>query len=735
LPEGKVYPIAPVYRRIPSRMTTAAAPDRQALDLLKRVYGYDSFRGHQADVIRHVTAGGDALVLMPTGGGKSLCYQIPALLRHGTGVVVSPLIALMQDQVDALQQLGVKAAFLNSSLPPEAQMEVENAFRQGEVDVLYVAPERLLMPRTLDLLQKGRLALFAIDEAHCVSQWGHDFRAEYWRLSVLHERFPAVPRIALTATADARTREEIVLRLGLGEARQFISGFDRPNIRYRILPKEQPRKQLSAFLRRRQGEAGIVYCRSRKATEDTADWLKGEGYDAWPYHAGMSHEERQRNQERFLRQDGVVMVATIAFGMGIDKPDVRYVAHLDLPKSLEAYYQETGRAGRDGLPAEAWMVYGLQDVVLLRQWIEQSEADDLHKQVERHKLDAMLGLCELTACRRQALLAYFGDELPKPCGNCDNCLEPPKTWDATAAARKALSCVYRAGQRFGVAHLVDVLLGRHGEKILSFGHQNLSTYGIGKDLSESQWRSVFRQLLVRGLLEADWDAHGALRLTEAARPVLKGEQQLFLRQDETAKDSAGPGKTRSAGASLAGREAELFEALRALRRRLADAQGVPSYVIFHDGVLTQMAQQRPQTEAGLARISGVGERKLASYGDAFLEVLRSFGPPPQKSVAESTFRQSLSLYLHGMNAEQIAQKRSLTTSTVWGHLAQAIEESLLDYRELKEIGDDEIDEIADAWLSLPEDEQTRLKPLYELLEGRYDYNVLRCIVAGIRREL
>jgi ATP-dependent DNA helicase RecQ len=705
-----------------------------ALALLKRIYGYERFRGHQAEVIQQVAAGGDALVLMPTGGGKSLCYQIPALMREGCGVVVSPLIALMQDQVDALLQLGVKAAFLNSSMSLAEQNAVEEAFRRAELDLLYIAPERLLTVRALDLMLRGRVALFAIDEAHCVSQWGHDFRAEYWKLSVLHERFPDVPRIALTATADARTREEIILRLGLEQAGVFVSGFDRPNIRYRIQSKGDTRRQLLAFLLPRRGEAGIVYCLSRKKVEDTAAWLRSEGFDAWPYHAGMEHKERQQNQDRFLRQDGVVIVATIAFGMGIDKPDVRFVAHTDLPKSLEAYYQETGRAGRDGLPAEAWMVYGLQDVVMMQQWIEQSEADELHKQVERHKLDAMLGFCELTSCRRQSLLAYFGDELPEPCGNCDNCLEPVQTWDATEAARKALSCVYRSGQRFGAVHLVDILLGHHNEKIRAHGHDRLSTYGIGKELDATQWRSVFRQLLVRGLLAVDWEARGALLLTEAARPVLRGEQPVLLRRDDTSGEK--PGKARrSAPAIMDSEETRVFEALRALRRRLAEEQGVPPYVIFHDGVLTQMAQQRPQTEQALSAISGVGERKLARYGEAFLDVLREFGSPPAaQPTAASTYRQSLQLLLQGLRVEQIAQRRGLAVSTVWGHIVQAVEEALLDYREIQEIGEEAIDAITDAWLSLPDEEQGRLKPIYETLQGRYDYPILRCVVTGLKRE-
>ncbi|MEW6611499.1 DNA helicase RecQ [Thermithiobacillus tepidarius DSM 3134] len=593
-----------------------------ALHALHTVFGYDRFRAQQEEVIRHLIDGGDALVLMPTGGGKSLCYQIPALVRPGTGIVVSPLIALMQDQVSALLQSGVRAAYLNSTQDAQTAQQVERQLLQGELDLLYVAPERLLTPRTLNLLKRARLALFAIDEAHCVSQWGHDFRPEYHQLTVLHEHFPQVPRIALTATADEPTRKEIIQKLALEEARFFISGFDRPNIRYRVTQKQNAREQLLRFLEsEHRGDAGIVYCLSRKKVEETAEWLRAKGWDALPYHAGLSAELRQRHQDRFLKEEGIVMVATIAFGMGIDKPNVRFVAHLDLPKSLEAYYQETGRAGRDGLPADAWMAYGLQDVITLRQMLEASEAGEARKRVERSKLEAMLGYCEVTTCRRQVLLAYFGDERPAPCGNCDTCLEPVETWDGTEAAQMALSCVYRTGQRFGVTHLIEVLQGKDNERIRSLGHQRLSTFGIGKELDAAQWRSVFRQLVALGFLTVDTEGYGSLRLTEACRPVLTGEQRLRLR-----KESKRPKARSTRRVSRFDNPADeaLWEALRRRRRELADEQGVPPYVIFHDATLMEMVEHRPQTLTRLGQLSGIGEHKLEMYGADFLEVIRGY---------------------------------------------------------------------------------------------------------------
>ena len=594
-----------------------------ALSILNDTFGYPAFRGSQAAIIDHLTAGGDALVLMPTGGGKSLCYQIPALLRRGTAIVVSPLIALMQDQVAALTEAGVRAAFLNSSLAADAANRVERNFAGGGYDLLYVAPERLMTPRFMNLLEQAaaadRLALFAIDEAHCVSQWGHDFRPEYLQLSALPERFPQVPRIALTATADEVTRGEIIANLHLDGARVFIASFDRPNIRYQIIEKANARAQLLSFLRaEHDGDAGIVYCLSRRKVEETAAHLVDQGIRALAYHAGMNAQERSRNQETFLREDGVVIVATIAFGMGIDKPDVRFVAHLDLPKSIEGYYQETGRAGRDGLAADAWMAYGLGDVVQQRLMIGESEADPRFKRIASAKLDALLGLCETTLCRRVRLLAYFG-EASAPCGNCDTCLNPPQTWDGTTAVQKALSCVYRTGQRFGAVHLIDVLTGKENERVQQWRHQALPTFGIGADISDREWRGVFRQMIALGLLSVD-HAHGALKLTEASRPVLKGEQSVALRRQSEKKKGAAR-RSRKIDAELSVGEHELWERLRAWRSDTAKTHGVPAYVILHDATLLELVRQRPQSNESLRRIPGIGAHKLENYGDALLQVL------------------------------------------------------------------------------------------------------------------
>jgi ATP-dependent DNA helicase RecQ len=603
----------------------------EALEVLRKVFGYDSFRGAQAAIVSHFLAGGDALVLMPTGGGKSLCYQLPALLRRGVGIVVSPLIALMQDQVDALLQLGVRAAFLNSSLDSETATAVWRRARRGEIDLLYVAPERLVTDSFLaDLAHIEAvhgLALFAIDEAHCVSQWGHDFRPEYIQLSILHERFPAVPRIALTATADAITRAEIKTRLALASAREFVASFDRPNIRYRVVEKDQARDQLLAFLRGsggedgHLGEAGIVYCVSRKKVEDTAAWLASKRIAAFAYHAGMDAESRREIQRRFQRDDGVVIVATIAFGMGIDKPDVRFVAHLDLPKSLEAYYQETGRAGRDGEPAEAWMAYGLADVVLQKSWIEQSEAPQEQKRIEQMKLDAMLGFCEAAQCRRAVLLNYFGETI-SPCNNCDVCLNPPQTWDATVAAQKLFSAILRTGQRFGAGHLIDILLGKTTERMIGLGHDRLPTFGVGVDLDERAWRGVARQLIALGLLHADPRAYGALRLTDAARPVLKGETRLDLRRTSTAVERGARKPRASVDVLTSDPIAEsLFQALRAERKRIAEEQGVPAFVVLHDSTLRDLAHRRPRDQRALMLVSGIGATKAERYGERLLAVI------------------------------------------------------------------------------------------------------------------
>ncbi|HEB28141.1 MAG TPA: DNA helicase RecQ [Porticoccus sp.] len=587
-------------------------------DTLQTIFGYPSFRPPQDEIIQTVMDGGDALVLMPTGGGKSLCYQIPALLRSGCGIVISPLIALMKDQVDALRQLGVRASYLNSTLDTATARQVEEALLAGELDLLYIAPERLKLDRTLSLLQQAPVALFAIDEAHCVSQWGHDFRADYLKLSILHQYFPNVPRIALTATADARTRSEIINRLDLSEARQFIAGFDRPNIRYRIALKHNAKQQLLRFLKDEHAtDAGIIYCLSRKKTEEIASWLQEQGFNALPYHAGLDAGTRADNQSRFLREDSVIVVATIAFGMGIDKPDVRFVAHLDLPKTVESYYQETGRAGRDGEQANAWMVYGLQDVIKLRQMMGNSEGSEEHKRAEQHRLNAMLGLCEITSCRRQVLLNYFGDVLPEPCGNCDNCLEPVDTWDGTEAARMALSAVYRTGQRFGVKHVVDVLLGVETDKITQYGHDQLPTYGIGKTLDNNQWSSVLRQLVARGYLCVDVERFGALRLEEKCRPLLRGDEQIELRRDIKKKEAKRLTKTFLS----ADIDEALWEVLRECRRELADEQGIPPYIIFHDRTLQEMCVTVPQNMEQFSQLGGVGERKLEKYGPDFLQAI------------------------------------------------------------------------------------------------------------------
>jgi ATP-dependent DNA helicase RecQ len=598
----------------------------RAVDTLHRVFGYSSFRGQQAEIVDQIVAGGDALVLMPTGGGKSLCYQIPALLREGVGVVVSPLIALMQDQVDTLQQADVRAAFLNSSQDFRSLVDTERRLLNGELDLIYVAPERLLSDRFISLLEqlvaRRQVALFAIDEAHCVSQWGHDFRPEYIQLSQLHERFPTVPRIALTATADQQTRQEIITRLRLEDARLYVDSFDRPNIRYTIVERDNPRKQLLTFLGAHHGEAGIVYCLSRRKVDETAAWLSAQGIPALPYHAGLTAADRQRHQYRFLREDGLVMVATIAFGMGIDKPDVRFVAHLDLPRSVEAYYQETGRGGRDGDPAEAWMTYGLNDVVIHRQMIEDSSAPIEQKRVEREKLDSMLAYCESASCRRVVLLNHFGEQA-EPCGNCDVCLDPPLVWDGTVAAQKVLSAALRTGQRFGAGHLIDILRGKSTDKVRQFGHDRLPTFAVGAEMDDMAWRSVFRQLLAAGVLEADATAYGALKLTDSARPILKGEISLKLRRRvERPKGREARSRVASGSASSAPANASpLFARLRSWRSEKAHEQGVPAYVILHDRALHEIASLLPDSPQALLAVPGIGLAKARRYGDELLALV------------------------------------------------------------------------------------------------------------------
>lgn len=704
-----------------------------ALRVLRTVFGYEQFRGQQQAIIDAVIGGQDALVLMPTGGGKSLCYQVPALVRDGVGIVISPLIALMQDQVSALHQLGVRAAYLNSTLDLEQIRETEQRLLNGDLDLLYIAPERLSNQRTQALFARCRIALFAIDEAHCVSQWGHDFRADYLLLSVLHEQFPQVPRVALTATADERTRAEIITRLGLEQAHIFISGFDRPNIRYRIVQKDNARQQLLNFIHsEHSGDTGIVYCLSRKKVEETADWLCHKGLRALPYHAGMSNEQRRKNQHQFLMEDGLIIVATIAFGMGIDKPNVRFVAHLDLPKSVEAYYQETGRAGRDGQPANAWMAYGLQDVLTLRQMLAASNADEAHKRIEYHKLEAMLALCEMVSCRRQALLAYFGDTLAQGCGNCDTCLEPVATWDGSVAAQQALSCIYRTGQRFGVAYLIDVLRGKDDERIRNNGHDKQSTFGIGKALDDKQWRSVFRQLVAKSLVEIDFESHGSLKLTEACRPVLRGEQTLMLRKDtQVGKAKRDRYENRSVGGAA---DSALWNALRTKRRELADEQDVPPYVIFHDATLMAMVENRPRNHQQLGMISGIGQRKLELYGDEFLAVLAEFDGE-LSPVASDTVSESLALFRLGYSVAQVANQRRLSEDTIYNHMAKGLEAGLVELDEVLSLSSVEIGEIEAVLLSLPEAQRNAMKPVYEALDGGYSYGVLRCVRAALQRRL
>ena len=720
-------------------------------EILRNVFGYQHFRGEQENIIQHILAGGEALVLMPTGGGKSLCYQIPALIRPGVAVVISPLISLMQDQVSALQQFGIRAACLNSSLTRDQARAVSGQLRQGELDLLYVAPEKLMTPRFLEFLDTAQLALFAIDEAHCVSQWGHDFRPEYTRLSILPQRFPTIPRLALTATADGPTQRDIIAHLGLQQAKVFIAGFDRPNIRYRVIQKQNARHQLLNFLTEEghRGDAGIVYCLSRKKVDEIAAWLTTQGWLALPYHAGMDKEERKHNQMRFLREESVIIVATIAFGMGIDKPNVRFVAHLDLPKSLEAYYQETGRAGRDGLPANAWMAYGLQDVVMLQKLLDRSEADEQHKRIEQHKLVSILGYCEMTTCRRQALLAYFGEHLPNPCGNCDTCLEPVATWDGTEAAQKALSCVYRTGQRFGVHYLVDVLLGKTNERIKMFGHDRVSTFGIGKELSMEQWHSAFRQLIAGGFVTVDIEGYRGLQLSENARPLLRGEQRLYLRKDIKPQKKNQNKYSRSSRVSFTDTDKILWEALREKRMELALAQNVPPYVIFHDSTLEEMVLKPPHTLKELAQIPGVGTHKLERYGQNFINVLDEhvlqYGDTSPTSAVTPTNNEDTILsdsaeitfeaFKQGLTVEQIAAQRELKPPTIYDHLSQAIEEGQLELRQVIKLKEEEIHDIEDTLLERPAEEQHTLKSVFDAFGGRYDYSILRCVRSHLWRQV
>lgn len=703
----------------------------RAIGILKSVFGFDRFRPSQQEVIDHLISGGDALVLMPTGGGKSLCYQIPSIVRKGTGIIVSPLISLMQNQVSALVQSGVRAAFLNSSLSAAESQRVERQLLAGELDLLYVAPERLMMPSFLALLERITPALFAIDESHCVSQWGHDFRREYLQLSMLHERFPHVPRIALTATADEATRREIIKLLGLGNAKVVVTGFDRPNIQYRVMLKDRPLEQLLRFIRdEHQRDAGIVYCLSRKRVDETAQWLRDKGLNSLPYHAGMTTDARQRTLDTFMKDEGVIVVATIAFGLGIDKPDVRFVAHLDLPKSVEAYYQETGRAGRDGLPSDAWMVYSMQDVVMLRRMIEGSESDDTRKRVERQKLDSLVALCEVSTCRRQAVLGYFGETNSERCDNCDTCLEPVETWDGTIAAQKALSCVSRTGQKFGATYVIDVLLGKDSERIRSLGHHTLSTFGIGGELDATQWHSVIRQLVARNLLDTDHEGYGSLLLNKGSWAVMKGELKLHLRKDIKRDKTRAQRKGR--GAFTSASDNALWEALRQRRAELAKEQGVPPFIIFHDSTLMDMVQRRPRDIEQMGLVSGVGKRKLDLYAEDFLKIILEHSAEqteePRPPAASDTVALTIELFKKGMNVEAVAAQRNLKPDTIYKHLCQGIKEGAIELRQVVTLSDQEIKTIADMI-----QKHQAFKPVYEALGGAYDYNTLHCVLASMRK--
>jgi ATP-dependent DNA helicase RecQ len=710
--------------------------------VLQDTFGYSEFRGQQQAVIETLIEGNDALVIMPTGGGKSLCYQIPSLVREGCGVVISPLIALMDDQVNALKELGIRAGFLNSTQNAEENYRVENALVSGELELLYIAPERLNQTRMVNLLQRSTIALFAIDEAHCVSQWGHDFRADYLQLHQLEHLFPYVPRVALTATADARTQQEIIERLRITHAQSFLAGFDRPNIFYQIELKQQPKQQLLRFIKEHhKDDAGIVYCLSRKKTEDVAAWLRTEGFAALAYHAGLPHEQRALHQQSFLREEKIIIVATIAFGMGIDKPDVRFVAHLDLPKSIEAYYQETGRAGRDGEPANAWMVYGLEDVIKLREMMGSANQDDSEKnefkRVEHQKLEAMLGLCEITTCRRHALLRYFGDDAEQRCGYCDTCKTPVATWDGTEAAQKAISCAYRTDQRFGVTHLMDVLLGAKTEKIKQFGHQHLSVYGIGKDLNKVQWRSVYRQLIARNFLSVDYNNYNRVVLTESCRALLRGDINIELRQDAVKKPALRQSSAYANNDKVQQQHGELWELLRHCRSQLAKEKSVPPYVIFHDTVLMQMVELRPSTISQFSELSGVGEKKCDQYANAFIDVITEY-TESKKNGGElsSTLIETLQWFAKNKTVGEVAAARNFSSSTIYAHASQLITHEELTLEQVIDLPLSEVHRIESAFVDNDAmSENAKLKPVYEALSEVYDYGILRCVHSSFIKKL
>jgi ATP-dependent DNA helicase RecQ len=722
------------------------------INILRNTFGFNTFREHQELIISHVISGGDAFVLMPTGSGKSICYQIPAMLRHGVGVVVSPLIALMQDQTDGLHQMGIKADFLNSSLSPAMALDVERRVLDGETDLLYAAPERVMTLGFQRLLKKVPVALFAIDEAHCISQWGHDFRREYLQLSQLTEQFPGVPRIALTATAAFQTRREIIQKLGLEQAKQFISSFDRPNIRYLLEPRRKGFKQLVMFLKPYTGQSGLVYCLTRKQSEQIADRLTQAGYAALPYHAGMDSGTRALHQRRFLREDGIIIVATVAFGMGIDKPDVRFVVHMGMPQSLEGYYQETGRAGRDGEPADAYLLYSLADMVTIRAIMANSEGDETFKRVRRQKAEAMLGYCEATCCRRQLLLDYFGEKMNKDCGNCDVCQGKVDTWDGSVAAQKVLSCVYRTGQRFGAEHLTHVLLGIDNEKIRKFGHHQVSTFGIGRELSQKEWKTVIRQLLATGLLLPHPDGKGGFCLSPESREVLKGEKQVFFRKDPVPVHIPTRIMSKPSVAEIKVENPivrELWDKLRALRAKTARSLDIPPYVVFHDATLKAMVKAMPQTLEEMVQLHGIGRKKCDLYGESFLSVIRQHikihgrSELPSTPVTPSqttelsghcltpTLQETLELFGQGLSMKAIAQKRNLSLATIKNHLAELIELRKLTVHDVISLPDNEISEIEAAFIANASDKNHHLKPIFDKFREKYDYDTLRFIRAGL----